>query len=95
MAMAQEVDQVTRAFVLGRGHQLAGAPHHSNTHNFNRGVGRGDDANGCAKRNALSERDPTAFGLLAGERFWHSCKKGGRGKNYFIFAIFFAEPIFA
>ena len=28
-------------------------------------------------------------------RFWHSCKKGGRGKNYFIFAIFFAEPIFA
>ena len=21
-------------------------------------------------------------------RFWHSCKKGGRGKKYFIFAIF-------
>ena len=28
-------------------------------------------------------------------RFWHPCKKGGRGKKYFIFAIFFAEPIFA
>ena len=28
-------------------------------------------------------------------RFWHSCKKGGMGKNYCIFAIFFAEPIFA
>ena len=28
-------------------------------------------------------------------QFWHSCKKGGTGKNYCFFAIFFAEPGFA
>ena len=27
-------------------------------------------------------------------RFWHSCKKGGRGKKYFIFAFFFGGTHF-
>ena len=28
-------------------------------------------------------------------RFWHPCKKGGRGKFFLILRLFFAEPIFA
>ena len=42
-------------------------------------------------------RKTTALYMAAKEKchswnFLHSCKKGGKGKKYFIFAIFLAEP---